>query len=373
MAIEQIELIEIQDNPFQSRLVYHRNDVEDLAASIKVNGLLQVPLARRKDGKVELGFGHLRKRAFIKLAKEDKKWSKMPLDIRELTDEQMALFALEENLKRSNITPIEVARAVDKYLEAFTDKTEVDLGKLLNMTQGNISNMRRVLRLPAEVLEKIDEGRISFTMGRELLIFEGLNVGKVNEWSQQEKKSIDIPVDAEYLMSEAIDKIETPGGKRQYDGFPATVDGMQKSIHSVACKHLRTLDRTHDGSGYSYRHAILFDAETAGCSKCDKVIKTHPTKNGTARWCTDIACWVKHDEEHKMEAAKAAREKMQADILKTIGESGGPAIISQEIPAGVETEPIRHGGPTHKICITCLNKHKCDGTTVHSVDTKGRW
>jgi ParB family chromosome partitioning protein len=163
MPIEQIELTAIQDNPFQPRLTYHRNDVDELAASIKVNGLLQVPVARRKDGKVELGFGHLRKRAFLKLSKEDKKWTMMPLDIRELSDEQMALFALEENLKRRDITPIEVARAVDKYLEAFTDKTETDLAAMLNMTQGNVSNMRRVLRLPADILEKIDEGRISFT------------------------------------------------------------------------------------------------------------------------------------------------------------------------------------------------------------------
>jgi ParB/RepB/Spo0J family partition protein len=374
MAIEQIELIEIQDNPFQPRLTYHRNDVDEIAASIKINGLLQVPVARRKDGKVELGFGHLRKRAFIKLAKEDKKWSKMPLDIRELSDEQMALFALEENLKRRDITPIEVARAIDKYLEAFTDKTETSLAAMLNMTQGNVSNMRRVLRLPADILEKIDEGRISFTMGRELLIFEGLNVGTRNEWSQAEKKQVDVPIDAEYLMDEAINKIAKEGAQQGYGTFPATVDGIQKAIHGVACKHLKILDKDHVGSGNHYGESILFDAESIGCFKCDKLLKTHPTKAGIARWCTDITCWNKHDEDHKTESAKAAKSRMQADILKKVSKVGGPAIISQEIPAGkAESEPDQavHRAPAHKICAICMNKHKCDGTMVHSVDIKG--
>jgi hypothetical protein len=199
-------------------------------------------------------------------------------------------------------------------------------------------------------------------------VFEGLNVGKVNEWSQQEKRSIDMPIDAEYLMREAIDKIEKEGGSRNYGAHPATVDGIQKAIHEVACIRLKTLDKEYVGTGH-YRDEILFDAEATGCFKCDKLLKTHPTKSGIARWCTDIACWNKHDKEHKETASKAAKAKMQADILKKVTKPGGPVIISQEISGG--EEPVTHGGPAHKICQVCLNKHKCDGTGVHAVDIKG--
>ncbi|GAI49115.1 unnamed protein product, partial [marine sediment metagenome] len=175
MAIEKIELELINDNPYQSRQTYHKQDIDELAASIKIHGLLQVPLARRKDGNVELAVGHLRKRAFLKLAKEGPgAWPKMPLDIRDFTDQEMSLCALEENLKRWDITPMEMARAVDSYLTNFTNETEADIATQLHTTQGNISNMRRVLRLPQQVLEKIDQGRINFSMGRELLVFQEL-------------------------------------------------------------------------------------------------------------------------------------------------------------------------------------------------------
>jgi ParB/RepB/Spo0J family partition protein len=400
MVIERIDLDLIEDNPFQSRLTYHRKDIDDLAASIKVNGLLQIPPARRKDGKLQLAFGHLRKRAFVKLAKEDSQYEQMPLEIRLLTDEKMALFALEENIKRSDITPIEVARAVDKYLESFTDKTELNLAEMLNMTQGNISNMRRVLRLPAQVLEKIEEGKINFTMGRELLILQGLSAGKTNEWSQKDKKSVDIPIDGEYMMLEAIGKIESSGG-RGYGAFPVTVDGIQKAIHAVACNRLRALDKEYTDSGYNRRNQILFDAKAQGCFECNKMIKTHPTKSGLARWCTDIPCWEEKQKEHTEAAAAAARKKMQDDVFKTVvkAEKERPGNISQEISGAAETNEVfttvnksltaenetevtevktdltdetpGRRGPSHKLCLGCMNRSHCDGTGVYAVDKEG--
>lgn len=390
MAVERIDLDLIEDNPFQPRLTYPRKAIEDLAASIKVNGLLQIPPARRKDGKVQLGFGHLRKRAFAKLAQGNPDFEQMPLEIRQLTDEQMALFALEENIKRSDITPIEVARAVNKYLESFTDKTENNLAELLNMTQGNISNMRRVLRLPAAVLEKIEEGRINFTMGRELLILLGLNVGEHTEWSRKAGKNVKEPIDGECLMLEAIGKIGNPASSQYRSYHPITVDGMHKAIHEVACNHLRTVDQAHADSGYYYREKILFDAKAAGCFECAKMIKTHPTKSGVARWCTDIACWEGKQKEHTEAAAAAAIKKMQADVLKTVvkAEKKRPANISQEISGAAETNetevtqvktdltdltdetPGRHG-PGHKLCIGCMNRSHCDGTGVHTADKEG--
>jgi len=246
MAIEIVELQLIEDNPYQSRQTYHKQDIADLAASIKKHGLLEFPVARRTNNKVELAFGHLRKKAFLKLAKEDpESYGTMPLQVRDLTDDEMAVFALEENLKRRDITPIEVARAVDKYLVGFTDKTEADLADQLNMTQANISNMRRVLRLPEQVLEKIDLGRINFTMGRELLIFQGL----ANEKN---------------LMLEAIRGLRTEG--KAY-GEPNTVEGIQKAIHSVARMRLTGLD-----TGYTYYNEVLFDTREAGCLLCEQIV-----------------------------------------------------------------------------------------------------
>jgi len=256
MSIEAIELDRIQDNPYQVGS-YHRKDIEDLAHSIKIYGLLQVPPGRRKDGDVELCFGHLRKRAFAKLAKKDPlKFGKMPVDIRDLSDNQMALFALEENLKRRDITPIELARAVDNYLNRFLEKTEVEVAEYLNMTKGNVSNMRRVLKLPEKIIEKIDSGKINFTQGRELIILEKLE-------------------HSEELMTTAILGIRT---ESMGFGHANTVEGMQQAVHDVIRNHCRPLAKQWGG----YRYDLLFDTRAAGCLDCDKMIRTHPNKSATA-------------------------------------------------------------------------------------------
>lgn len=372
MAIEIVELQLIEDNPYQSRQTYHKQDIADLAASIKQHGLLEFPVARRTNDRVELAFGHLRKKAFLKLAKEDpESYGTMPLQVRDLTNDEMAVFALEENLKRRDITPIEVARAVDKYLVGFTDKTEADLAGQLNMTQANISNMRRVLRLPEQVLEKIDLGRINFTMGRELLIFQGL-------------------ADEKGLMLEAIRDLRTEG--KAY-GEPNTVEGMQKAMHSVANVHLAALDK-----GYTYYNEPLFDTREAGCLQCEQMIRTHPTKSQTAHWCTNKECWDRKQQEHKDKVAAEARAKMTEDVLHKVAEvetkRKESENISQEIieaeapPKGVVTpeeiqvyeeaiveedeerarvESVKQLGPKYP-CHGCLNVKRCDRTTVYAGD-----
>lgn len=290
MAIEAIGLDQIHDNPYQARLTYHRQDIDELAHSIKTHGLLQVPPGRRKDGDIELAFGHLRKRAFDKLAKkEPEKWGKMPIDIRDLSDDQMAMFALEENLKRRGISPLETARAVDKYLVKFPRKTEVELAESLNMAKGTVSNMRRVLRLPEKILEKIDEGIISFHQGRELLLFERFE-------------------NAENLMRSALGGLRT--GNKGY-GHANTVEGLQASIDSVISGHYPPLDKEWEG----YRWDILFDTRAAGCLECDKMMRTHPNKSQVAHYCTDAECWDRHQQEHRDKAAVAAKATMEAEVV----------------------------------------------------------
>lgn len=404
MTIENVPLELIDDNPYQPRSVYHNKDVADIAKSIEIHGLLQVPPGRRHDGRVELGFGHLRKQAFIKLAKEDpKKWGTMPVDVRELTDEQMALFALEENIKRSDITPIEVARAVEKYLVTFTDTTEQELAERLNMTQPNISNMRRVLRLPAKILEKVDEGRINFTMARELIIFHGLNMGEYGEWDRKQNEYVKKPKDGEFLMLSAIKNIRTEGSLHQY-GEPCTVDGIKRAIHCVARIHMKSLEK-ETTYVYTAHNKPLFDTRGASCLKCPKMIRTNETKTQVVHWCTDSECWERHQKEHRDQVAAEAKEKMKADVLQKLAaveaqrQEGGD--ISQEISSisyyaddvltdeqleayaeaiDVEmeereeehqrVESAKHL-PENYPCHGCINVARCDRTSVHALDGGG--
>lgn len=341
MGIIQVDPEKVKDNSYQPRKGYSQKKIDEIASSIEQNGLLETPLGRQRDGDVELAFGHIRKRAFIKLKKKSpKKWPTMPVEVREISDREMVIFALEENLKRIDITPIDLARSVTKYFEVFTSATETELADKLSMTQGNISNMRRVMRLPDEILQKIDEGRIIFTMARELLIFEGLSApGKESRWSRKAGKYIDIPKDSKWLMLEAIKDIATPSTEGRYGAYPATVVGMQKAIHDTVRVNFKPLGTGSDYGMYRSEE-VLFDVEKAGCKTCASSIKTHPTKSQVCSWCTKPECWEEKQEAHKEKSAAEAKKKMEADILSraAIAEAERQAKAGKELAAEKPTK-----------------------------------
>jgi ParB/RepB/Spo0J family partition protein len=330
----------VLDNPYQPRHFYQPKKVDELASSIEQIGILHIPVGRRQGDDIQLAYGHVRKRAFIKLkARIPKKFPTMPVEIKDLDDRQMAVFALEENMKRSDITPIDMARSVTRYLEVFEDATETSLAEKLSMTQGHIANMRRVMRLPEGILDKVDEGRISFTMARELCIFDGLRApGDETRWSRGDNKQVKIPKDATWLMLDTIKGISSPeaSGASGQIRHPCTVDGIQKAIHDVVKDHFKPLGV---GSEYGYRYGgsdgLLFDPKQAGCEKCDKTIKTHPTKSGSCTWCTGEKCWDKHQQAHKEEMARKTKKAMEADVLARVAAAEKERqTISQEIPRG---------------------------------------
>ncbi len=340
MAVIMIDPEKVEDNPYQPRSHYPRKTIDEIAYSIEQIGIIHVPTGRQVDGHYEIAEGHLRKRAYIKLKKGNpKKFGEMPLDIREISDRDMAIISLEENLRRQDITPLEQARAVDMYLVNFTDVTETALAKTLNMTQGNISNMRRVLKCPDEVLQKIVDGKINFTMARELLIFQEINVGFEKEY--RGGKEVNVPKDEKWLMLQAVRGV---GG--QY-GRAATVDGIKRCIYDVAERNLKWLDKQQ--AWYGHERNPLFDTRAAGCLKCPKMIRAFETKSQARHFCTDSECWDKKQEAHKKQQAAEARKKVHEDIAKRIAaaevdreKEGG---ISQEIPASCQ------GCPTLNACI----------------------
>jgi ParB/RepB/Spo0J family partition protein len=312
VTVKQIQLELIDDNPYNPRHYYHPNKVSDLANSIKENGLLNTPQGREVEGRVQLAHGGYRKRAFLSLHKKEpkeKRWATLPVDILPLNEEEMFHVAMEENLTRDDITPIEVARCIRSFMNLFPKTTEEDVAKKHNMTQANVSNMVRVLRLPEQVLEKVDQGIINFTMARELLVLQDVE-------------------NAKDLMLEAIKELRT-GNKDQ--GAPVTVEGIQLCIDHVARYHFRPLE-----GGEAWYQKPDFDIQKTNCLACPHSITTHISKTQVRHFCADEKCWDKHQAEHREEMAKAARAKMEADLLKRAAEFKPPAeIITQEIPEGV--------------------------------------
>jgi ParB/RepB/Spo0J family partition protein len=152
MTVKRIPLQEIEDNPWQVRAHEDLEHIAQLAASIGKDGLLQIPVGRRHNGKVQLAFGMSRLAAY-KLMKQ----KQMPVDIKKLNDRRMFELAIIENEDRKDLSPIEQARAMRRAMDEFgMDRTAV--GKLFGIQPGSVSNKMNLLDLPDDVQQLVQEG-----------------------------------------------------------------------------------------------------------------------------------------------------------------------------------------------------------------------
>lgn len=161
-ALQDVPVGMIDDNPFQPRTDY--TGIEELAADIAANGLLQVPKGRRTaDGRVQLQYGHRRLRAVVQLG-----WKTMPVEVQTLIDDHdMAVRAWSENHNRQDFTAIDQARYFRKLID--TGWTQKAIADRLGLAAPTISNTLRLLELPDDIQAKVVERKLSARQGEALV------------------------------------------------------------------------------------------------------------------------------------------------------------------------------------------------------------
>lgn len=169
-AVDQTELRElpvglIAANPDQPRRRFDAEELQSLADSINVQGLLQPVLVRpRPGGRYEIVAGERRWRA-AQIAGRDT----IPAIVRERSNVETLEAALVENMARADLTPIEEARACAGLVEELGLSRE-DVAKRVGRSRSAVSNLIRLLDLPDEVIELLEDRRLSEGHGRALLL-----------------------------------------------------------------------------------------------------------------------------------------------------------------------------------------------------------
>ena len=161
-ALQDVPVGLIDDNPFQPRTDY--TGIEELAADIAANGLLQVPKGRLTLlGRVQLQYGHRRLRAVMQLG-----WKTMPVEVQTLIDDHdMAVRAWSENHNRQDFTAIDQARYFRKLIDAgWTQKA---IAERLGLAAPTVSNTLRLLELPDDLQVKVAEKQLSARQGEALV------------------------------------------------------------------------------------------------------------------------------------------------------------------------------------------------------------
>ncbi len=169
--IDEIEVRYIEVNPFQPRADFNEEALEELAESIRVQGIIQ-PITVRKlsDTAYQLISGERRLQASKKAGLES-----IPAYIRTADDQQMLEFALIENIQRENLNAIEIALSYQRLLTEIGLKQE-ELGDRVGKKRSTVNNYLRLLRLPPAIQVAIRDRHISMGHAKALLSIDDIDL-----------------------------------------------------------------------------------------------------------------------------------------------------------------------------------------------------
>ena len=192
-----VQIKDIQKNPYQPRKEFSEEKIQELAQSIKENGLIQ-PIIVRKSPVLgyEILAGERRYRASIAAG-----LSEVPVIVKQLSDQDMMLHSIIENLQRENLNPIEEAKAYQSLIDKGFTHTEI--AEKMGKSRPYITNLVRLLGLPKHILTEVESGKLSQAHARLLIQLssdkqdkllnriqtENLSVRQVEQMLQKTKKS----------------------------------------------------------------------------------------------------------------------------------------------------------------------------------------
>ena len=160
--IVELDINELRSNPYQPRTVFDEDALNELAESIKENGVIEPIIVKKSIKGYDIIAGERR----VKASKIAKKQT-VPAIIRQLTDEKMAEIALLENLQRENLTALEEAKAYKSLIDKL-HLTQEQLAKKVSKSRSHITNMLGLLRLPNEVQDMVLDKKITMGHARTL-------------------------------------------------------------------------------------------------------------------------------------------------------------------------------------------------------------
>ena len=193
----ELPLKKIKPNPYQPRYVFQDEQIEELAKSIKEHGVIQPIIVKKVNDSYVIIAGERRFRASKLLGLKT-----IPAIIRQYEKSKMIELALIENLQRENLSPIEEAKAYNQIMREL-DLTQREVAERVGKTRSYVTNMLGLLNLPNEVLNLVDNKKLTMGHARALsklldrnriielaktIVRKNLSVREVEELVQNEEK-----------------------------------------------------------------------------------------------------------------------------------------------------------------------------------------
>lgn len=192
--VSEVDVVRIVPNRYQPRQVFEDKGLEELADSIRINGIIQPVIVRGLDnGLYELIAGERRWRAAQIVGLK-----KIPVIVKDITDERSLEIALIENLQREDLNPIEAAQGYQRLLKEFNLSQE-DIAKRVGKDRSTVSNYLRLLTLPEKIRDYLSRSLLTPGHAKailsianrdeqarfaELLVKRGASVREAEAWSK---------------------------------------------------------------------------------------------------------------------------------------------------------------------------------------------
>ena len=165
-TLNKVSISDLSRNPYQPRQNFSESKLNELASSIKKNGIIQ-PIAVRpkksENGKFEIVAGERRWLAAQKAGLHE-----IPVTVLDLSDVESLEVAIVENIQRDDLNPIEEAKGYKRLNEEFNYDHE-SISKLMSKSRSHVSNSLRLLTLPSDVVSMLEEGTLTSGQARPLI------------------------------------------------------------------------------------------------------------------------------------------------------------------------------------------------------------
>jgi ParB family chromosome partitioning protein len=222
-----LPIASIHPNPMQPRVVFQAERLEELAASIRSNGIIQPLIVRKHDEGYQIVAGERRWRAAQLAGVTD-----VPVVIQQVADPQMLEIALIENIQREDLNPIETAHAYDRLVRELSLSHE-EIGRRTGKDRSSIANMIRLLKLPKEVQLLVAEHRISMGQARAILALPNAEM-QLQTAEKAAAQGLSVRQVETLVQELTTDRPKSPGSHRRGaevdPNVKAAVDDLERSL-----------------------------------------------------------------------------------------------------------------------------------------------
>jgi len=240
-AVRELAVDQIEANPYQTRTHVDEVALNELAASIKAQGVLQ-PIVVRHMGegkKYQLIAGQRRW-----LASQRAGRITVPAIVRQVSNEQAMELTIIENLQREDLNPIEQARAFERLAREFS-LTQEQMAQKTGKDRSSIANYLRLLKLPPEIQQDVDRGKLTMGHAKALMMLDSPEA-MLRLAIRVAEKGLSVR-QTEEIVHAALHPAERPARKPEREVDPNVKEAERELQRLLGCK-VRIEDRKGKGS-----------------------------------------------------------------------------------------------------------------------------